>query len=222
MSDTTTDTSTDTTATTDAGQSAQAAQTTSTDTAAATTTTTDAAQTNVWDDPAAARAEIERLRRENASERVNAKQTAAEEARTQLLKDLGLVKDEEQADPAELKQRLDSKDTELADTRRELAVRRAAGTKYDADALLDSLAFRESIKTIDPSDSAAIAAALEGAAQTTTRFKATQAAAVGGADIAGGAGQSRTYTREQLRDPAFYQANKSDIQAALTEGRIRE
>ena len=225
MSDTTAaaDTTTETTnAAETAAQGAETAQTTAADTPTTETQQPEQAQTNVWDDPDAARAEIERLRRENASERVNAKQTAAEEARQQLLKDLGLVKDEEQADPAELKQRLETKDSELADTRRELAVRRAAGTKYDADALLDSRSFLESIKTIDPTDTDAIAAALEGAVRTNPRLKASQAAAVGGADIAGGAGQSRTYTRAQLADPAFFQANKSDILAALSEGRIRE
>src|SRR5690242_20319393 len=63
-----------------------------------------------WDDPAAARAEIEKLRKENASTRVNAKQTAAEEAKNQYAQEigklLGLVKDDAPATPENLTQQL--------------------------------------------------------------------------------------------------------------------
>lgn len=70
------------------------ATTANTDPAAATTTETTAT---------AATTEIERLRRENGAERTNAKAKAADEARAELAqtigKTLGLVKDDEQADP---------------------------------------------------------------------------------------------------------------------------
>lgn len=222
MSDTTaTDTTDTTTDVTD--QSAQDAQTTD--------TTTDAGQqaaTNPWDDPAAARAEIERLRRENASERVNAKNTAAEAERQRILK---LLSPEAESPTVEsLSAQIQEKDQTLtqaqadaAAAKLELAVyKNAAAAKADPAALLDSNSFRTAVADIDPTDTDAILAAITAATTTNPRLKATQAAAVGGADIAGGAGQSRTYTRAQLADQAFYQANKSDILAALTEGRIRE
>lgn len=226
MSDTTTTSDTTTDVTTDAaaaGQSAQDATTTN-------TTTTDAGQqqTNVWDDPAAARAEIERLRRENASERVNAKNTAAEAERQRILK---LLSPEAEAPTVEsLSAAIQEKDQTLTQAQAdamaaklELAVYKAApGAKADPAALLDSNSFREAVKGIDPTDTDAITAAITAATTTNPRLKASQAAAVGGADIAGGAGQSRTYTRAQLADPAFYQANKTDILVALNEGRIRE
>lgn len=222
MSDTTaTDTTDATTDVTD--QSAQDAQTTD--------TTTDAAQqaaTNPWDDPAAARAEIERLRRENASERVNAKNTAAEAERQRILK---LLSPEAESPTVEsLSAQIQEKDQTLtqaqadaAAAKLELAVyKNAAAAKADPAALLDSNSFRAAVADIDPTDTDAILAAITAATTTNPRLKATQAAAVGGADIAGGAGQSRTYTRAQLADPAFYKANKPDILAALNEGRIRE
>ena len=40
-----------------------------------------------------------------------------------------------------------------------------------------------------------------------------------GTGARGGTG-TRTYTREQLKDPTFYAANRADIEAALREGRI--
>lgn len=231
MSDTTatTDTSTDAA---NAAAAASAAQQAATDAADTDTTTTDAsqgqAQTNPWDDPAAARAEIERLRRENASERVTAKEKAAAAERERILK---LLNPEAEAPTVEsLSAQIQEKDQTLtqaqadaAAAKLELAVYKAAPlAKADAAALLDSNSFRQAVADIDPTDTEAITAAITAATQTNPRLKASQAAAVGGADIAGGAGQSRTYTRAQLADPAFYQANKTDILAALTEGRIRE
>lgn len=52
---------------------------------------------NPWEDPEKARREIERLRRENGDARINAKKTAAEEARQDLLKTLTLALDPESA-----------------------------------------------------------------------------------------------------------------------------
>jgi hypothetical protein len=219
MSDTSTDTTTDTTT-----------DVTTTDVAATTTdtTATDTATTNVWDDPAAAKAEIERLRRENGAERVNAKQTAAEEERKRILALLDPAAETPTVESLsaaiqERDQTLTAAQADAQAAKLELAVYKAApGAKADAAALLDSNSFREAVKGIDPTDSEAITAAITAATTTNPRLKATQAAAVGGADIAGGSGVVRTYTREQLRDPAFYQANKTDILAASQEGRIRE
>lgn len=80
-----------------------------------TTKAGDQGKGDVWDDPAAARAEIERLRRENGTDRVNAKTQAAEQAKNELIqslgKTLGLVKDDnEKPDAAKLAQRLTDRD----------------------------------------------------------------------------------------------------------------
>jgi hypothetical protein len=230
MSDTSTTTGTE--AADAAAAAAQAAEDAATqaaaDAAAAGDTTTTTTEPSPWDDPTAAKAEIERLRRENAAARTNAKQTAAEEERQRILK---LLSPESEAPTVEsLSAAIQAKDQSLtaaeADAQAaklELAVYKAApGAKADAAALLDSNSFREAVKGIDPTDAEAITAAITAATTTNPRLKASQVAAVGGADIAGGSGTVRTYTRAQLADTAFYQANKTDILAALTEGRIRE
>jgi hypothetical protein len=178
-----------------------------------------------WADPATAKAEIEKLRKENASARVNAKATAAEEARAQLTQEfgkiLGLVKDDAPVTTDALTQKLTEAQTSAAQTAREFAVYKAAtAAKADPQALLDSVAFREKVAAIDPTDTAALAAAISEATTSNPRFKVTQAAPVGGADFTGGSGAPRTYTREQIADQAFYKANRSDILAALQTGRI--
>lgn len=178
-----------------------------------------------WDDPVAAKAEIEKLRRENGAARTTAKQQAADEARQalaqQIGKTLGLVKDDTKVDPAELTSQLTQTQAEAKAARLELAVYKAANTaKADPAALLDSRAFLAQVASIDPTDTAALAAAISGAITANPRLRVTQAATVGGADIAGGSGITRTYSRAQLANPAFFQANKSDILAALSEGRI--
>ena len=178
-----------------------------------------------WDDPAAARAEIDKLRKENASARVTAKQTAAEEARAALTQEfgkiLGLVKDDAPVTPEHLTAQLTEAQSTAANTARELAIfKAAADAKGDANALLDSRAFLNKVAGIDPTDTAALAAAISEATTSNPRFKVTQAAPVGGADLTGGSGPARTYTRAQLADPAFYAANRSDILAAQQQGRI--
>lgn len=178
-----------------------------------------------WDDPAAARAEIDKLRRENASARVTAKQTAADEARAALTQEfgkiLGLVKDDAPVTPEHLSQQLTEAQSTAAQTAREFAIYKAAtAAKADPQALLDSVTFRNTVAQIDPTDTAALAAAISEATTSNPRFKVTQAAPVGGADLTGGSGPARTYTRDQLADPAFYSANRSDILAAQQQGRI--
>lgn len=180
---------------------------------------------NPWADPEAAKAEIEKLRRENASARVNAKQQAADEAKQNYAKEigkiLGLVKDDEAPDADALTQQLTGAQAAAKNAALELAIYKTAATaKADPAALLDSRAFLDKVAGIDPTDTAALAAAISEATTTNPRFKATQAAAVGGADFTGGSGPARTYTRAQLADVAFFQANKTDILAASREGRI--
>jgi hypothetical protein len=216
--------------TTDTAQAAATTDTTATttnaepQTAAATTTT--APVENVGDLPEWAQQKIAALNRENASARVNAKQAAATEAKQeyaqQIGKILGLVADDQTADPAKLTEQLTTTQAAAQQALLELAVyKAAAAAKADPAALLDSRAFLTKASGIDPTDTAALAAAISEATTSNPRFKVSQAAAVGGADLgAGGSGIARTYSRAQLTDNAFYQANKADILAAQREGRI--
>lgn len=227
--DTTTTASTDPAASTDAA-APQQAQTATTDQAAPQATApAQAAGESPWNDPAKAQAEIERLRSENAKARTNAKQQAADEARQSLAqqigKALGLVKDDEPADPAQLTQQLTATAAEAKQAKLELAVFRAAATSgANAAALLDSRSFLSKVESLDATDEAGITAAIAAAVQNDPRLKATPGAApVGGAQqVGGGSAQTRIYTREQLRDPAFFAANKADILIASREGRIKE
>jgi hypothetical protein len=117
-----------------------------------------------------AKAEIERLRKENGSDRVNAKAQAATDARQQILKDLGLIEGNEIADPAKIAAQLAASGAEARQARVELAVYRAAGTTADPAALLDSTSFLASLKGIDPTDSAAITAAITSAVESNPRL----------------------------------------------------
>lgn len=134
---------------------------------------------NPWADPEKAKAEIERLRRENASERTQAKANAAEQARNDLAqqigKALGLVQNDEPVDPAVLTEQLTTAQSETRKARAELAVFRAASsTDADPSALLDSVTFREKVATLDPTDTAAITAAITEAVAANPRLARSQ------------------------------------------------
>ena len=71
---------------------------------------------------------------------------------------------------------------------------------------------------------------VEGLAEAVASFKKAkpdlfgQARGSGSFDTGQGAGRAagkRTYTREELRDPVFFAANKADILQAMQEGRIK-
>jgi len=125
-----------------------------------------------WDDPAVAKAEIERLRKENGATRTNAKAQAAADARQQILKDLGLIEGNEVADPAKIAAQLAASGAEAREAQVALAVYRAAGTAADPAALLDSKTFLASVKDIDPTDAAAITAAITAAVESNPRLGA--------------------------------------------------
>ncbi len=128
-----------------------------------------------WDDPAAAKAEIERLRKENGAARTNAKAQAAEDARNALAQEigkaLGLIKDDEPADPVKLTEQLTAAGNEARQAKLELAVfRAAAAADADPSALLDSRAFLAKVANTDPSDSDAITAAITEAVTANPRL----------------------------------------------------
>jgi hypothetical protein len=136
----------------------------------------DTSNVSPWDDPAVAKAEIERLRKENGATRTNAKAQAAEEARTAMAQEigkaLGLVKGDEAADPVKLTEQLTAAGAVAREAQVALAVYRAAGTAADPVALLDSKTFLASVKDIDPTDAAAITAAITAAVESNPRLGA--------------------------------------------------
>ena len=132
--------------------------TTATTTEPAATTTTEPAKVEVWQDPDKARAEIERLRRENGSARTTAKQQAADEARAELAqtigKALGIVKDDKTpVDPAEITKQLADAQAAQRVTAVELAVYRTATDHGgDPNALLDSRTLYEEVARLSGPD----------------------------------------------------------------------
>lgn len=148
------------------------------------------------DDPAALKAEILKLRGENASSRTTAKAKAAEEAESALIqklgRTLGLIKDDETLDPAKLTEQLTAAQTSQSEAARELSVfKTAASAGADASRLLDSRSFMTSISTIDPTDTTAIATAIGDALKNNPTFKSAQTAGASGVDHAGGSGEGQ-------------------------------
>lgn len=162
------------------------------------------------DDPAALKAMIADLRKENGAARTNAKAKAADEARTQLVtelgKALGLVKDGDDApNPEELTAQVQAAQTQARDAAVQLAVYKAAGTlQGDPNALLDSRAFLAKVADLDPTASdfqTQIGAAIKTAVADNPKLRATQAAARSGTDLTGGTGEGRT-TPKSLTEAA--------------------
>ena len=131
---------------------------------------------------------IASTRDESAKARVNAKTQAAEEARKALTQDiakaLGIVTDdtppEDQLSPEQLRDLLSGERTTARMARTELAVYRAAqsaqanGGGFNAAALLDSRAFLDSIKDVDPTDGEALATKIAEAVQANPWLAAPQ------------------------------------------------
>ena len=184
-----------------------------------------APKANPWEDPEAAKAEIERLRKENGAARTNAKAQAADEARTELAntigKALGLVKDEP-IDPAKLTESLT---TAQADARRaqvELAVFRSASTAAgDPAALLDSSSFLASLASIDPADTAAVTAAITAAVAANPRLGAAPGDPKPPApNPAQGAGAGGAAAAPQLTRAELAGMSPEAIEKARVEGRL--
>ncbi|WP_157516418.1 hypothetical protein [Oerskovia enterophila] len=144
--------------------------------------------------PTGAQTLIEKLRKEAGDSRVNAKQTAAAEARDALLRELGLVKDGEVTpDPAKLAQDLTAAQDAARLASVELAVHRTASThKADPSALLDSRAFLAKVTDLDPTAAdfaATVDAAIKQAVSDNPKLLAAQAAGASSVDHAGGSGE---------------------------------
>lgn len=120
--------------------------------------------------------------------------TAAETARAELAqsigKALGLVQDEP-LDPAKLTAELTAEKTAAQQARVELAVHRAAGAvNGDPSALLDSTSFLKSLDGIDPTDTAAVQAAIAAAVTANPRLGAETGPRTPAPNPAQGAGAS--------------------------------
>ncbi|MBB5853971.1 hypothetical protein ACFQ05_11740 [Amycolatopsis umgeniensis] len=106
-------------------------------------------------DPATLAKMVRDLRTENAADRTNAKTKAADEARQQLAQDiskaLGLVADDDKADPAKLAEQVTAEQQRTRAASVELAVFKSAGQLgADPAALVDSRAFVSAVEQLDP------------------------------------------------------------------------
>jgi hypothetical protein len=124
--------------------------------------------------------EVSKARKEAGDSRAAAKTKAADDARAELAqtigKALGLVADDEKADPAKLTEQLTATAAEARQAKVELAVFRAAqAASADASALLDSRSFLAKLADIDPSDSTAVTAAVAEAVAANPVFAAAAA-----------------------------------------------
>ncbi|MFI8299997.1 hypothetical protein ACIGCZ_29135 [Streptomyces nigra] len=157
------------------------------------------------EDPAATIARLQKeLKAANgdaAKARTTAKKAAADEARNEIVQELGkalgLIKDDKDTppDPAALKAQIESATAAHRSTALELAVYRgAAKAGVDPDAITDSRAFMASIKDLDPADEGfakAVTAAMKKAAEDNPKLKAAVPAPKRSAgDFNGGGGSS--------------------------------
>lgn len=172
---------------------------------------------------------IRQARDGEAAQRTKA--TEADARTKAILKAAGIETDE--ADPAKIAAELETERSTSRQRAVELAVFRAASSAgADPDALLDSRAFLEKVKTLDPSDANGIRLAIADAIQSNPRLAAkapeppaapaapatppAPAAGVSGADFAGGTGAAaQQLTREQLAG-----MSPQDILKAHKEGRL--
>ncbi|MDQ8040661.1 hypothetical protein RDI86_02240 [Cellulosimicrobium sp. XJ-DQ-B-000] len=169
---------------------------------------------------------VTKLRNEAAAHRKKA-QTAADDAVAELTKNigkaLGLIKDDEPADPAELTKQIESEREAAKSARVELAVFRVAGKHHaDADALLDSRSFLNKVKDLDPTAddfASQVDAAVKAVVENNPKLRVVQAATKAGSDLsAGNADPSKgQLTREQLAA-----MTPSDRLKAAKEGRTRD
>jgi hypothetical protein len=195
-------------------------ETTSTE-AATTETQTAQAETqtaqNVGQLPDWAQKLITDVRGEAAKYRTEAK-TAAEQAQAELTDRFAKVfglKEDAAADPEALAKAVSEAQQKAARSARELAIFKAASTAgADPSRLLDSNSFMSSVAGLDPSDGAAVSAAIQAALTANPNLKAVQAAAASGTEL-GGSGETGQITEQQLAA-----MSPEQVAAALREGKL--
>jgi len=181
-------------------------------------------------DPVWVKAELARLRNENAKQRVGAKAQAAAEAKSELLATLTAALDPaaaakgQQLTVEQASEQLTAASTERDDAKREAAIVREAWKLGVDPAKLDYLQFTLSrnadIVGADVADSTALAgmlnAAIADAITKDSTLKLSGAAFGSGVDQHGGAGASATITKEQwdgmsyTQRLALYNENKAE------------
>lgn len=147
------------------------------------------------DDPEKLKEMIHKLNGENAKARTDAKTRAADQAKTDLVqqlgKALGLIKDD---DPKQTVEDLTAQLTAQQETAKaaqtKLAVYRAAGTVADPDMLLDSTSFLASIKDVDVTDTKAVQDAVKAFVTEHPKFAPTQVAGASTVEHPGGSGEN--------------------------------
>lgn len=181
-----------------------------------TNTQTDASATP-WDDPATARAEIERLRRERGDERIAAKATARDEGMQTAIKALAAAVGIElpSEGPATLEEALPligtvtterdaAREAQTAAERRLLAVTEAwaAGINPTKLTYLEYLLGNDdTFKTLDPKDAEAgakVKASIAAQVAADPTLKTTGSTAASGAQSYGGAGEPTEITQAQF------------------------
>lgn len=177
-------------------------------------------------DPVAAAKMVADLRAENARTRTSAKETAAREARDELLTQLGLKPKDEPVDPAQVARDLAAKDQSIRDLQVKSALTDAlyaAGAKPLARAAIlgDGL-----LSDLDPSSTTFqvdVASRVSDYIGKNPELKAAgRVPSSSGSDRPAGEAAAPTFTRAQLRDFNFYQANKAAIDQAASAGRITD
>lgn len=161
---------------------------------------------DVYKDPAAAKALVEKLRRENGSARTQAKADAATAAREEIVKEfgkmLGFIKDEDA--PVDTDKALGDARAAQRDSAAELVVwKHAAELKVDPVAMTDSGAFGRAIKNLDPaSDSFAadVKAAAQEALKNNPKLAGGPASTSSSVDHPGGGGAPKRTEAPSMQD----------------------
>jgi hypothetical protein len=184
---------------------------------AATTQTAQVAET-VDSLPSWAQKLITDVRKEAGDYRTAAK-TSAEKAQQELTDKLAValgLKEDAATDPAALTASLTAAQAAAQNAARELAIFKAASaTGADPGRLLDSNSFMSSVAGLDPSDGAAVTAAINAAIAANPILKAVQAAAASGTEL-GGTGEQSQITMQQLAAMSHEQ-----IDAARKAGKLQ-
>lgn len=145
-------------------------------------------------------------------------QAAAADAEKALTDKLAValgLKDDAATDPAALTASLTAAQAKAQESERKLAIfQGAATTGADPGRLLDSNSFMSSVAGLDPTDGAAINAAITAAITANPLLKAVQAAAASGTEL-GGTGETGQITDEQLA-----RMSPEEITKALKAGKL--
>lgn len=122
----------------------------------------------------------ERDKRQGLEAQLTELQGAQQQQMDAITKALGLKSEDAPPDPAALASQIETEKSGRLAAERDLAVYRAASDPEvgaNASRLLDSTRFRDSIRDIDPTDTAALSAAIKAAVEADDMFKAAQPAA---------------------------------------------